>query len=101
MARPTSSWTALTARRRRRWNVSSNPSTRISRPGRRNSAPHRELRFMNKADRLRVELGARGYDILIGPGLIAEAGRHLKPLLRDGRAFVVTDERVATLHLPM
>jgi 3-dehydroquinate synthase len=56
---------------------------------------------MNHADRLRVELGARGYDILIGPGLIAEAGRHLKPLLRGQRAFVVTDERVAALHLPI
>ena len=56
---------------------------------------------MNQADRLRVELGARGYDILIGPGLIAEAGQHLKPLARGGRVFVVSDERVAALHLPI
>jgi len=56
---------------------------------------------MNQADRLRVELGARGYDILIGPGLIAEAGRHLKPLIRGGRVFVVSDQRVAALHLPI
>jgi 3-dehydroquinate synthase len=56
---------------------------------------------MNQADRLRVELGARGYDILIGPGLIAEAGRHVAPLAKTTRVFVVSDERVAALHLPM
>ncbi len=56
---------------------------------------------MNHPDRLRVELGARGYDILIGPGLIAEAGRHLKPLVRGQRVFVVSDEQVAAPHLPI
>ena len=28
----------------------------------------------NSVERLRVELGDRGYDILVGPGLIARAG---------------------------
>jgi len=48
---------------------------------------------------LRVELGARGYDILIGQGLIAEAGRHVAPFLGRKRVAVVTDETVAGLHL--
>lgn len=49
---------------------------------------------------VRVELGDRGYDILVGPGLIANAGAHLKPLLRRGRVAIVTDETVAKFHLP-
>ena len=48
---------------------------------------------------LRVELGARGYDIVIGPGLLAEAGAHIAPLLRRKRVVVLTDETVASLHL--
>jgi 3-dehydroquinate synthase len=51
-------------------------------------------------ERLRVELGARGYDILIGRGLLANAARHLKPLLREPRFVIITDSRVADLHLP-
>lgn len=51
-------------------------------------------------DTLRVELGARGYDILVGSGLIGDAGAALRPLLRENRVFVVTDATVAPLHLP-
>jgi 3-dehydroquinate synthase len=51
-------------------------------------------------DRLRVELGARSYDVLIGRGLLAGAGRHLKPLLTRPRLTVLTDRTVADLHLP-
>ena len=47
-----------------------------------------------------VDLGDRAYDILVGPGLIAGAGAHLKPLLRRMRVAIVTDETVAKLHLP-
>ncbi len=55
---------------------------------------------MSTHDRLRVELGARGYDILVGGGLIARAAGALKPVLRQERVFIVTDETVAPLHLP-
>ncbi len=50
---------------------------------------------------VRVELGERGYDILIGDGLIARAGEFIKPLLKPGRSkvFVVADAAVAKLHL--
>ena len=47
---------------------------------------------------LRVELGERGYDILIGDDLLAEAGRWIAPLLRRPKVFVAADERVAQLH---
>jgi 3-dehydroquinate synthase len=48
---------------------------------------------------LRVELADRGYDILVGPGLIAAAGAHILPLMRRKQAVVVTDETVAATHL--
>ena len=50
-------------------------------------------------EKLRVELGDRGYDILVGPGLIAAAGMHILPLARRKQAVVVTDETVARAHL--
>jgi 3-dehydroquinate synthase len=46
-------------------------------------------------DRLRVELGERAYDILIGPQLIAKAGEHIVPLMRRKQAVIVTDKIVA------
>lgn len=48
---------------------------------------------------VRVELGDRGYDILIGPGLIARAGELIAPLTKRPRVFAVADARVAELHL--
>jgi len=47
-----------------------------------------------------VELGARSYDIHVGPGLIAEVGRLIRPVLKQPRAVVVADATVAGLHLP-
>ncbi|MFN4158317.1 MAG: 3-dehydroquinate synthase [Gemmobacter sp.] len=51
-------------------------------------------------DTVRVALGERSYDVVIGPGLLAEAGRHLAPMLTRPRVAVITDETVAALHLP-
>lgn len=50
-------------------------------------------------EKLQVELGARSYDILVGPELLAEAGRHIAPVLRRRRVGIVTDTTVADLHL--
>ena len=47
-----------------------------------------------------VALGDRSYDVRIGPGLIARAGNEIAPLLPRPRVAVLTDERVAALHLP-
>ena len=48
--------------------------------------------------RERVGLGARAYDVLIGPGLIADAGRLIAPFAPRGRVAVITDENVAAAH---
>jgi 3-dehydroquinate synthase len=45
-----------------------------------------------------VGLGARAYDVVIGPGLLAEAGRRIAPLARRKRLAVVSDETVWGLH---
>jgi 3-dehydroquinate synthase len=48
--------------------------------------------------RIEVGLGERAYPVLIGPGLLAQAGVLLRPLLKRPRTAVVTDETVAGLH---
>ena len=48
---------------------------------------------------IKVELGARSYDILIGRGLIADAGAELRRRLPGVRVAIVSDETVARLHL--
>jgi 3-dehydroquinate synthase len=50
-------------------------------------------------DVVRVDLGERSYDILIGGGLLGEAGERVAALLPGARAIVVTDRNVAKLHL--
>jgi 3-dehydroquinate synthase len=50
--------------------------------------------------KVRVDFGARGYDIVIGGGLFEVAGELVAPLLREKRVFVVTDERVAAAQWP-
>lgn len=46
-----------------------------------------------------VSLGERSYDIVIGPGLVAEAGERLSRIAPGGRSIIVTDETVAGHHL--
>ncbi|EJC81534.1 3-dehydroquinate synthase [Rhizobium leguminosarum bv. trifolii WSM2297] len=46
-----------------------------------------------------VPLGERAYDILIGPGLIAQAGAEIASRLKGRKAAVITDENVAPLYL--
>ncbi|KAA0971606.1 3-dehydroquinate synthase [Aureimonas fodinaquatilis] len=48
---------------------------------------------------VRVELGARSYDILIGPGILARAGEEIARRAPGIRAAIVTDETVAPLYL--
>ncbi len=44
---------------------------------------------------VRVELGGRSYDILVGAGLLAEAGRHIAAAIgRNRRLVIVTDGNV-------
>ena len=46
-----------------------------------------------------VPLGERAYDVIIGGGLLADAGALCAPFLKRSRAVIVTDETVAGLHL--
>lgn len=48
---------------------------------------------------VRVDLGERSYDIHIAPDLLGHAGEILRPLLKQKRVFIVTDENLAVRHL--
>jgi len=46
-----------------------------------------------------VALGDRSYRILVGPGLLDQAGALILPVLAQRRVVIVADATVATLHL--
>ena len=48
---------------------------------------------------VKVALGERGYEILIGAGLLGQAGAAIAERLPGARAAIVTDENVAARHL--
>jgi len=48
--------------------------------------------------RVRVELGERSYDILIGSGLLARAAEFFKPLKLGNRGVIITDSNVGPLY---
>jgi 3-dehydroquinate synthase len=48
---------------------------------------------------VRVELGARSYDIVIGEGLLAHSAHWIAPLVKRPKLFLVSDETVAGLWL--
>ena len=48
---------------------------------------------------VRVDLGPRSYDVVVGAGLLHDAGRLLAPLLPGRSAVVITDRSVAELYL--
>ncbi len=52
------------------------------------------------SETISVNLGTRSYDIEVGPGLIPRAAEFIKPRAR-GSIAIVTDEHVATVHLPV
>jgi shikimate kinase/3-dehydroquinate synthase len=56
------------------------------------ASPHREI--------VRVALGGRSYDIIIGSSLIETAGGHIARVAPGAACAIVTDENVARLHLP-
>lgn len=47
---------------------------------------------------IRVDLGERGYDIVIGDGILAETGERVAELFPDARAVIVSDETVDARH---
>ncbi|HEY7611059.1 MAG TPA: 3-dehydroquinate synthase [Alphaproteobacteria bacterium] len=63
-----------------------------------NDAPRQDYAAAEPRARIRVELGARSYDIAIGPGALDAVAeiRALRPRLK--RVFAVADETVERLH---
>jgi len=53
-----------------------------------------------KSETVSVSLGDRSYEVLIGPGLLRLAPDLIAARLGSARCAVVTDENVATRHLP-
>lgn len=49
---------------------------------------------------VRIDLPGREYEILIGAGLLGQTGRLIAQRLGAGKIGVVTDENVASYHLP-
>jgi 3-dehydroquinate synthase len=47
---------------------------------------------------VRVGLGERAYDVVVGEGLLDAVGERVRPLLKRGRTAVVSDETVWELH---
>lgn len=55
---------------------------------------------MSQIETVHVPLGDRAYDVLIGEGLVENAGGYVAPFLgKKKTVFVLTDENVAALHL--
>ncbi|MGJ8561298.1 MAG: 3-dehydroquinate synthase [Litorimonas sp.] len=54
----------------------------------------------NAHETVRVDLGARSYDITIGPGELSRLGERLRAVTTSDRVAVVTDENVHALHGP-
>ncbi len=50
-------------------------------------------------DTVRLDLGARSYDILVGDGVLSDAGERIAAVTRGRAPIVVTDANVAPLHL--
>ena len=59
-------------------------------------APDRRVRAIRKVE---VPLGARAYSILIGPGVIDEAGAEIAEIAPGAKCAIVTDANVAPLYL--
>lgn len=45
-----------------------------------------------------VKLGDRGYDILVGAGLLGDAATHIAPVLPSKRVIILSDANVAALY---
>jgi 3-dehydroquinate synthase len=48
---------------------------------------------------VRVDLAGRAYDIIIGRGVLAEAGRRIRAVLPVGNVAIITDRNLADRHL--
>ncbi len=49
---------------------------------------------------IRVDLGSRSYDIIIGDKILSHLGTYIEPLIGSSRVHIVTDENVYALYGP-
>src|ERR1035438_10679331 len=49
-------------------------------------------------ERVRVELGERSYDIVIGKSLLSQVAEYLRPLKLGKRGVIITDTNVEPLY---
>jgi 3-dehydroquinate synthase len=54
---------------------------------------------VSDAAAVRIDLGERSYDIVVGREVLADAGKRMRAVVRREPAIVVTDATVARLHL--
>jgi 3-dehydroquinate synthase len=54
---------------------------------------------VSDATAVRIDLGERSYDIVVGREVLADAGKRMRAVVRREPAIVVTDATVAKLHL--
>jgi len=64
------------------------------------TAPVRNASAAAEPELVKVSLGTRSYDIVIGRGIADSLGARIAALRPGARAFIVTDENVARLILP-
>ncbi|NDF11678.1 MAG: 3-dehydroquinate synthase [Proteobacteria bacterium] len=50
-------------------------------------------------EKIKLSLGERSYDILVGRDLLANAGEYIKALKLSPKVIIVTDKQVASFHL--
>ena len=55
---------------------------------------------MSNHDTLRVELGARSYDILVGSNLLADTAKYIAPFVKKAGVVVISDAALSDNHLP-
>jgi len=56
------------------------------------------MRPAEQSEKLKVDLGARSYDIRIGADLLTSLGEHIRAFAPTGRVAVITDETVSGLY---
>jgi len=61
--------------------------------------PSTQKRASQEPETVRVALGTRSYDIVIGADLLSQAGVYIAPLLPRPKTVIVTDTNVAKAPL--
>jgi 3-dehydroquinate synthase len=55
---------------------------------------------VSTTETLRVDLGARSYDIVVGSNLLTSTADYIAPFVHAAGVVIISDETVAGLHLP-